>query len=159
MARTRALPILAVAYTTAFASTGLQLPLTSIAMERVGFSMTSVGLMWAARSGLAILGPALWGTLADRRGDARPFAAASLFSGAVLLVEIEGAEVGCGPARYLSAEEVAAVASAFSRVPVEAFAERCAPGLRDYVALHLRNLQSYYLDAAAHGHAMISYYC
>ncbi len=73
--------------------------------------------------------------------------------------EIEGTEVGFGPARYLSAEDVAAVASSFSRVPVEAFAERCAPGLRDYVALHLRNLQSYYLDAAAHGHAMIGYYC
>lgn len=86
MVRARALPILAVAYATAFASTGLQLPLTSLAMQRVGFSMSAVGLMWAARSGLAILGPALWGTLADRRGDARPFAAASLLLGAGLLV-------------------------------------------------------------------------
>lgn len=86
MNRARALPILAVAYATAFASTGLQLPLTSIAMQRIGFSMTSVGLMWAARSGFGILGPALWGTLADRRGDARPFAAASLLSGAALLL-------------------------------------------------------------------------
>ncbi len=88
MARERALPILAVAYATAFASAGLQLPFTSMAMERVGFSMTSVGVMWAARSGLGILGPALWGTLADRRGDARPFAAASLLVGAVLLVAL-----------------------------------------------------------------------
>lgn len=86
MAGARALPILAVAYAMAFASTGLQLPLTSLAMQRVGFSMSAVGVMWAARSGFGILGPALWGTLADRRGDARPFAAASLLVGAALLV-------------------------------------------------------------------------
>lgn len=86
MAAARALPILAVAYAMAFASTGLQLPLTSLAMQRVGFSMSAVGVMWAARSGFGILGPALWGTLADRRGDARPFAAASLLVGSGLLV-------------------------------------------------------------------------
>ncbi|MBI1946453.1 MAG: MFS transporter [Deltaproteobacteria bacterium] len=86
MAPRRALPVLAVAYATAFASTGLQLPFTSMAMQRVGFSMTAVGVMWAARSGLGVLGPALWGTLADRRGDARPFAAAALLSGAALLL-------------------------------------------------------------------------
>ncbi|MCC7074852.1 MAG: MFS transporter [Deltaproteobacteria bacterium] len=88
MARPRALPLLAVAYAATFASAGLQLPFTSMAMQRVGFSMSAVGLMWAARSALGILGPALWGTLADRRGDARPFAAASLACGAVLLLAL-----------------------------------------------------------------------
>lgn len=86
MAPNRALPVLAVAYATAFASAGLQLPFTSMAMQRVGFSMTAVGVMWAVRSGLGVLGPALWGALADRRGDARPFAAAALLSGAALLL-------------------------------------------------------------------------
>ncbi len=88
MARPRALPLLAVAYAAAFASTGLQLPFTSMAMQRIGFSMSAVGVMWATRSALGILGPALWGTLADRRGDARPFAAAALACGAVLMIAL-----------------------------------------------------------------------
>ena len=78
--------ILAIAYLLAFSSGGIQLPLTSTAMEKVGMSMSAVGVMWAARSVLGIFGPALWGVLADRRGDARPFGAASLFCGAVLLI-------------------------------------------------------------------------
>lgn len=84
----RTLIVLAVAYVLAFASGGIQLPLTSTAMERVGLSMSVVGVMWATRSVLGIFGPALWGVLADRRGDARPFAMASLLSGAVLLVAL-----------------------------------------------------------------------
>lgn len=88
MARPAALPLLAVAYAAAFGSTGLQLPFTSMAMQRIGFSMSAVGLMWATRSALGILGPVLWGTLADRRGDARPFAAASLACGAILMLAL-----------------------------------------------------------------------
>ena len=79
------LVILAIAYLLSFASGGIQLPLTSTAMEKVGLSMSAIGVMWAARSVLGIFGPALWGVLADRRGDARPFGAASLFSGGALL--------------------------------------------------------------------------
>lgn len=73
--------------------------------------------------------------------------------------EIEGSEVGYGPASYLTAEEVADVASLLSQVSAEAFAEKCDQGLREYVASHLRDLQSYFADAAEHGHAMIRYYC
>ena len=81
----RALIVLAVAYVVAFASGGIQLPLTSTAMEHVGLSMSAIGVMWAARQVLGIFGPALWGVLADRRGDTKPYAVASLASGAVLL--------------------------------------------------------------------------
>jgi PPP family 3-phenylpropionic acid transporter len=80
-----ALAVLAFAYLFAFASGGMQLPLTSTAMSSVGLSMESIGLMWGARSLFQILGPTLWGVLADRTGDARPFGFLSLASGAVVL--------------------------------------------------------------------------
>jgi PPP family 3-phenylpropionic acid transporter len=83
-----ALGALAFAYLFAFASGGMQLPLTSTAMSSVGLSMEIVGLMWAARSLLQIFGPALWGVLADRTGDARPFGFLSLASGALVLVAL-----------------------------------------------------------------------
>jgi len=73
--------------------------------------------------------------------------------------EIEGSEVGYGPASYLTAEQVADVAASLSQVSADAFAEKCDHDLREYVASHLRNLQSYFRDAAQHGHAMIRYYC
>jgi len=73
--------------------------------------------------------------------------------------DIEGSEVGYGPASYLTAEEVADVASSLSQVSAKAFAEKCDQGSREYVASHLGNLQSYFRDAAEHGHAMIRYYC
>jgi MFS transporter, PPP family, 3-phenylpropionic acid transporter len=82
----RASAVLAAAYALSFASAGIQLPLTSTAMERVGLSMTAIGVMWGSRSVLNIFGPALLGVLADRHGDARPFAVGSLLSGAALLL-------------------------------------------------------------------------
>lgn len=84
----RALLVLAAAYVLAFASGGIQLPLTSTAMAGVGMSMGAVGWMWASRSVMGILGPILWGILSDRRGDARPFTIAALLSGSVLLVAL-----------------------------------------------------------------------
>lgn len=81
----RPLFVLAVAYFLAFASGGIQLPLTSTAMSGVGMSMAAIGWMWAARSVLGILGPVMWGVLSDRRGDARPFTIAALLSGGALL--------------------------------------------------------------------------
>lgn len=84
----RPLPVLAFAYALGFASSGIQLPLTSTAMSHVGFSMSAVGLMWAVQSVQGIFGPALWGVLADRRGDARPFAILALASGALLLAAL-----------------------------------------------------------------------
>jgi PPP family 3-phenylpropionic acid transporter len=82
----RILVLLAVSYVLSFGSGGIQLPLTSTAMAHVGLSMSAIGVMWAARSVLGIFGPALWGVLADRRGDTRPFAVASLLIGAGLLL-------------------------------------------------------------------------
>jgi len=73
--------------------------------------------------------------------------------------EIKGADVGFGAASYFSAEEVAGVATSLSRMSAEALANACAPEVREYVASHLRNLQTYFRDAAAHGHAMIRYFC
>jgi len=73
--------------------------------------------------------------------------------------EIEESDNGYGPARYSTAEEVAAIASAMSRLSAEAIGEHCEPSQREYVVSHFRNLQSYYRDAAADGHAMIRYYC
>lgn len=81
----RALVVLAACYFVAFASGGIQLPLTSTAMGAVGMSMGAVGWMWAARSVLGIFGPVLWGVLSDRRGDTRPFAMIALFSGGAIL--------------------------------------------------------------------------
>ncbi len=57
-------------------------------MMNAGLSLSAVGAMWAARSVLAVVGPGLWGILADKRGDARPFAAAALLSGAALLAAL-----------------------------------------------------------------------
>lgn len=72
-------------YFLAFASGGIQLPLTSTAMAGVGMSMGAIGWMWAARSVLNILGPVMWGVLSDRQGDARFFTMAALLSGGLLL--------------------------------------------------------------------------
>jgi MFS transporter, PPP family, 3-phenylpropionic acid transporter len=57
-------------------------------MQNVGLSMSDVGLMWAARAGLSVLAPFVWGYLADRAGDARPFAITALFGGCALLVAL-----------------------------------------------------------------------
>ncbi len=82
----RALRGLAVAYVVVFASGGIQLPLTALAMEKAGYSPTTIGGMWAARALAGALVPVLWGLLADRIGSARPLVIGSLSIGAGLLL-------------------------------------------------------------------------
>ncbi len=84
-AAARALPVLALVYFVFFASSGIQLPLTSIAMENVGASPSAVGLMWGARSLAAALVPVLWGLVADRLGTARPLVVVALLAGGGLM--------------------------------------------------------------------------
>jgi PPP family 3-phenylpropionic acid transporter len=80
----RALPALAVVYVLVFASSGIQLPLTAVAMQNVGLSPSAIGAMWGARSLAAAVAPFFWGLLADRMGTARPLLALSLTLGAGL---------------------------------------------------------------------------
>ena len=82
----RALVALAVAYFASFASGGILLPLTAMAMHNVGLSPSAIGLMWGARALSSTVAPFGWGVLADRRGNARPFVVASLLLGALLLL-------------------------------------------------------------------------
>ena len=81
----RALWGLAVAYVVAFASGGIQLPLTALAMGKAGLAPTTIGAMWAARSLAGAVVPVFWGLLADRLGSARPLVIASLGIGSLLL--------------------------------------------------------------------------
>jgi PPP family 3-phenylpropionic acid transporter len=80
----RALPALAVVYVLVFASSGIQLPLTSVAMQNVGLSPAAIGAMWGARSLASAIAPFLWGLAADRLGRTRPLLAVSLACGSVL---------------------------------------------------------------------------
>jgi PPP family 3-phenylpropionic acid transporter len=80
----RALPALALVYLAVFASSGIQLPLTSVAMQNVGLTPSSIGAMWGARSLAAAVAPFLWGLAADRLGRTRPLLAVSLAAGCVL---------------------------------------------------------------------------
>ncbi|MBM3963263.1 MAG: MFS transporter, partial [Planctomycetes bacterium] len=80
----RALPALTVVYLLVFASSGIQLPLTAVAMQKVGLSPSAIGAMWGARSLTAAVAPFFWGLLADRLGTARPLLALSLTLGAGL---------------------------------------------------------------------------
>ena len=80
----RALPALALVYLLVFASSGIQLPLTSVAMTNVGLSPSTIGAMWGARSLASAIAPFLWGLAADRLGKARPLLAVSLFLGCAL---------------------------------------------------------------------------
>jgi MFS family permease len=82
----RALPALAVVSFVFFASSGIQLPLLSIAMANVGVSPSSIGAMWAARSLAAAVAPIGWGLVADRLGNARPLLVASLAAGGALML-------------------------------------------------------------------------
>ena len=82
----RALTGLAAAYVVTFASGGIQLPLTALAMGKAGVSPTTIGSMWAARSLAGALVPVFWGLLADRLGSARPLLIGSLGIGSALLL-------------------------------------------------------------------------
>jgi PPP family 3-phenylpropionic acid transporter len=78
--------VLAVVYLLTFANSGIHLPLTSIAMENVGLSPSSIGAMWGARSLLSALAPVFFGVIADRLGSARPLLAGALATGCALLL-------------------------------------------------------------------------
>ena len=82
----RALRGLAAAYVVAFASGGIQLPLTALAMQKAGISASTIGWMWAARSLAGAIVPVFWGLLADRLGSARPLLIGSLGIGAALML-------------------------------------------------------------------------
>jgi PPP family 3-phenylpropionic acid transporter len=82
--RRRALFGLTITYFLQFASMGLQLPFTALAMERAGNSPAVIGAMWGARSLTGAFVPVLWGLLADRLGTARPLLVMSLISGAAV---------------------------------------------------------------------------
>ena len=82
----RALYGLGAAYVVAFASGGIQLPLTALAMDHVGVGPATVGAMWAARALAGAVMPVLWGLAADRMGSARPLLIASLSIGAALML-------------------------------------------------------------------------
>jgi PPP family 3-phenylpropionic acid transporter len=80
--RRRALVGLTITYLLQFASMGLQLPFTALAMERAGAGPAVIGAMWGARSLTGSIVPVFWGLLADRMGGARPLVLMSLASGA-----------------------------------------------------------------------------
>ncbi len=82
--RRRALFGLTITYLLQFASMGLQLPFTALAMERAGNSPAVIGAMWGARSLTGAIVPVLWGLLADRLGTARPILVMALLSGAAV---------------------------------------------------------------------------
>ena len=83
-----ALRALAAAYFFAFACIGVQMPLVAPALLAAGYSAAWIGGMWALRSLTGTLSPTLWGTLADRFGDARPYTIASLGIGGVLFAAL-----------------------------------------------------------------------
>ena len=89
-------------------------------------------------------------------------------------VEI-GNDVGYGPAHYITAEEVHAVAEALRAIPPEELAKRydAAEMLRnqtypeiwhddddaiDFLLSHYESLRNYYLDAASKRNAMLKYF-
>ena len=84
----RALIILASAYALSFAAGGIQVPHATPAMRALGFSLTGIGMMWAARNFMQVLAPPVWGLLADRHGSGRPFAMASLVLGGIVLASV-----------------------------------------------------------------------
>jgi len=84
-----------------------------------------------------------------------------------------GDDIGYGPARYITAEDVKAVASALDGITPDQLAKRydsaslqkneVYPGIWeeddavDYLTSWYGRLRDYYLDAAAKGNAMLKY--
>jgi MFS transporter, PPP family, 3-phenylpropionic acid transporter len=85
LAQQKPLWVLAVIYFLSFASGGIQLPLTALAMENIGLSSSSIGAMWSARSLAGAFSPLLWGIVADKMGTTKPLLVLSLLFGATLL--------------------------------------------------------------------------
>jgi PPP family 3-phenylpropionic acid transporter len=68
----RALRLLALSYFFSFGGIGLQVPLLTPALGKLGFGAAVIGGLWAVRSATGIVAPALFGLLADRlRADQR----------------------------------------------------------------------------------------
>lgn len=82
--RRRALTGLTITYLLQFASMGLQLPFTALAMEQAGAGPAVIGAMWGARSLTGAIVPMFWGLLADRLGSARPLLIMSLVAGGLI---------------------------------------------------------------------------
>lgn len=86
--RRRALHGLTITYLLQFASMGLQLPFTALAMEHAGAGPAVIGAMWGARSLTGAMVPMLWGLLADRLGSARPLLVMSLVAGGAIFLAL-----------------------------------------------------------------------
>lgn len=82
--RRRALWGLTITYLLQFASMGLQLPFTALAMEHAGAGPALIGAMWGARSLTGAIVPVFWGLLADRLGTGRPILIMALLAGAAV---------------------------------------------------------------------------
>lgn len=83
--RRRVLGGLTVTYVLHFASMGLQLPFTALAMQHVGAGPVVIGAMWSARSLSGAVVPVAWGLLADRTGNGRLLLLVSLVAGAAVM--------------------------------------------------------------------------
>ncbi len=75
---------LTLTYLLSFASMGIQLPFTAMAMKTAGVGPAVIGHMWAARSLTGAVSPLLWGLVADRIGGARPLLLAALAAGTAI---------------------------------------------------------------------------
>jgi PPP family 3-phenylpropionic acid transporter len=83
--RRRVLRGLTLTYALHFASMGLQLPFSALAMSHAGAGPAVIGAMWTARSLTGAVVPVVWGVLADRLGNARGLVLASLVMGALVM--------------------------------------------------------------------------
>jgi PPP family 3-phenylpropionic acid transporter len=91
--RRRALRLLALSYLLSFGGIGLQVPLLSPSLAKLGLGAAVIGGLWAVRSATGIVAPALLGLLADRLRADRALASLCLLgAGASLmgLVFIDG---------------------------------------------------------------------
>ena len=95
LAGPRSLVGLGIVYFLNFASLGIQLPFTALAMQDAGSGPVVVGAMWGARSLTGAITPVFWGLLADRLGGARPLVIGAFVCGAAILM---GLSTAPGPA-------------------------------------------------------------
>jgi PPP family 3-phenylpropionic acid transporter len=83
--RRRVLRGLTVTYALHFASMGLQLPFSALAMAHAGAAPAVIGAMWSARSLAGAVVPVAWGVLAARLGSGRGLVLTSLVMGALVM--------------------------------------------------------------------------
>lgn len=94
--RRRALRLLALSYFLSFGGIGLQVPLLSPSLSKLGLGAAVIGGLWAVRSATGIVAPTLLGLLADRLRADRALATLCLFGAAVSLagLALGGGELG-----------------------------------------------------------------